>query len=88
MALAWLYWAYRQRKEADRLRLQAYIHAEELSEAKLRFFVNMSHEIRTPMTLIVTPLLQLIKEDTDAHRRSIYETIHRNANAYFRSSTK
>ena len=79
MALAWLYWAYRQRKEADRLRLQAYIHAEELSEAKLRFFVNMSHEIRTPMTLIVTPLLQLIKEDTDAHRRSIYETIHRNA---------
>lgn len=79
VALAWLYWAYRQRKEADRLRLQAYIHAEELSEAKLRFFVNMSHEIRTPMTLIVTPLLQLIKEDTDAHRRSIYETIHRNA---------
>ena len=31
------------------------------------------------MTLIVAPLQSLIKQDTDAHRRSIYETIRRNA---------
>ena len=31
------------------------------------------------MTLIVSPLLQLIKEDDDMHRRSVYETIKRNA---------
>lgn len=77
--LVWLYLQYRRRKEEDRLRLQEHIHAEELGEAKLRFFMNISHEIRTPMTLIVSPLQQLIKEDTDAHRRSVYETIRRNA---------
>ena len=31
------------------------------------------------MTLIITPLLSLIKQDSDPHRRSIYETIRRNA---------
>lgn len=41
--------------------------------------MNISHEIRTPMTLIVSPLLSLIKQDDDPHRRSIYETIRRNA---------
>ena len=68
-----------KRKEQDRLRLQEHIHAEEMADTKLKFFMNISHEIRTPMTLIVTPLLSLIKQDDDAHRRSIYETIRRNA---------
>lgn len=67
------------RKEQDRLRLQEHIHAEEMADTKLKFFMNISHEIRTPMTLIVTPLLSLIKQDDDPHRRSIYETIRRNA---------
>ena len=69
----------RRRKEQDRLRLQEHIHAEELSESKLRFFMNISHEIRTPMTLIVAPLLSLMKEDNDVHRHSAYVTIKRNA---------
>lgn len=59
--------------------LQEHIHAEELSEQRLKFFMSMSHEIRTPMTLIVTPLMQLIKEDSDSHRRAIYQIIRRNA---------
>ena len=82
LALAALFLYYRrqhQRKEQDRLRLQEHIHAEEMADAKLKFFMNISHEIRTPMTLIVTPLLSLIKEDDDAHRRSVYETMRRNA---------
>ena len=66
-------------KEQDRLRLQEHIHAEEMADTKLKFFMNISHEIRTPMTLIVTPLMSLIKQDDDPHRRSIYETIRRNA---------
>ena len=69
----------RHRKEQDNLRLQEHIHAEEMADAKLRFFMNISHEIRTPMTLIVTPLQSLIKNDDDPHRRSVYETIRRNA---------
>ncbi|MBR1409651.1 MAG: helix-turn-helix domain-containing protein [Prevotella sp.] len=75
----WQYLAYRRHKEQDRLRLQAHIHAEEMGEAKLRFFMNMSHEIRTPMTLIITPLLSLIKNESDPNRKDIYETIKRNA---------
>ena len=69
----------RRRKEQDKLRLQEHIHAEEMADAKLKFFMNISHEVRTPMTLIVAPLLSLIKQDNDPHRRSIYETIRRNA---------
>jgi DNA-binding response OmpR family regulator len=61
------------------MRLQEHIHAEELADAKLRFFMNISHEIRTPMTLIVTPLLSLMKQDDDPQRRGLYETIRRNA---------
>lgn len=78
-AAVYMYMQYRKKKEEDRIRLQEHIHAEELGEAKLRFFMNISHEIRTPMTLIIAPLLQLIKEDHDVHRRSTYETIKRNA---------
>lgn len=77
--MVWRYLRYRQHQEENRLRLQEHIHAEEMGEAKLRFFMNISHEIRTPMTLIVSPLLTLIKQDNDPHRRSIYETIRRNA---------
>ena len=75
----WQYITYRRNKEQARLRLQEHLHAEELGEAKLRFFINMSHEIRTPMTLIVTPLLSLIKNENDPSRKSVYETIKRNA---------
>ena len=75
----WQYLFYRRRKEQDRLHLQEHVHAEEMSEAKLRFFMNISHEIRTPMTLIVSPLTSLIKQDHDPHRRSVYETMRRNA---------
>lgn len=77
-----LFLQYRQRrhrKEQDNLRLQEHIHAEEMADAKLRFFMNISHEIRTPMTLIVAPLQSLFKDDSDPHRRSVYETIRRNA---------
>ena len=77
-----LFLQYRQRrhrKEQDNLRLQEHIHAEEMADAKLRFFMNISHEIRTPMTLIVAPLQSLIKQDDDPHRRGVYETIRRNA---------
>ena len=78
-AIVGYYLWQRRRKEEDRLRLQEHIHAEEMGEAKLRFFINISHEIRTPMTLILTPLLTLIKQDKDPQRQSIYETIRRNA---------
>ena len=78
-ALLWQYVIGRRRKEKDRLRIQEHIHAEEMGEAKLRFFMNISHEIRTPMTLIITPLLSLMKQDADPQRHNVYLTIKRNA---------
>lgn len=75
----WQFLAYRRHKVQSMLRLQEHLHAEELGEAKLRFFINMSHEIRTPMTLIITPLLSLIKNEGDPAKKSVYETIKRNA---------
>ena len=75
----WAYLAYRKRKEQERLTLQEHIHAEEMGEAKLRFFVNISHDIRTPLTLILTPLLSLIKTDRDPQRQNTYALMRRNA---------
>lgn len=69
----------RKRKERDMLRLQEHIHAEEMADAKLRFFINISHEIRTPMTLIVTPLQSLIKKEHDPQKKATLSTIRRNA---------
>ena len=74
-----LYMHHRKSKMEDRLQLQKHIHTEEMGEAKLKFFMNISHEIRTPLTLIITPLLSLIKEDKDAHRQGIYDMIRKNS---------
>ena len=78
-AILWQVLMNYRRREQSRRRLQEHIHAEEMSDAKLRFFMNISHEIRTPMTLIVTPLLSLIKNEEDPQRKGVYETIKRNA---------
>ena len=77
--LLWKYIRFRNRRMQEKLRLQEHIHAEQMGEAKLRFFMNISHEIRTPMTLIITPLMSLIKQDKDPHRQTIYATMKRNS---------
>ena len=46
-----------------------HIHAEQINEAKLQFFINISHEIRTPMSLIISPLQKLMTNDTDHERQ-------------------
>lgn len=81
-----VYWYLRNLKRSNqqKLRLQEHIHAEQLNEQKLQFFINASHEIRTPMTLIITPLMQLIREDKDTHRQSVYQVIRRNAGRILR----
>lgn len=57
-------------------------HQEQLSEAKLQFFINISHEIRTPMTLIISPLEKLLKEGGE--KQSTYLMIYRNAQRILR----
>lgn len=79
IAAIMLYLRHRKRQMEDQLILQQHIHAEEMGEAKIKFFMNISHEIRTPLTLIITPLLSLIKEDKEPHRQGIYEIIRKNS---------
>lgn len=79
IAAIMLYLRHRKRQMEDQLILQQHIHAEEMGEAKIKFFMNISHEIRTPLTLIITPLLSLIKEDKEPYRQGIYEIIRKNS---------
>lgn len=60
------------------------VHAEQLNEAKLQFFINISHEIRTPMTLIINPLEKLLKEHPEGDLKKTYLMIYRNAQRILR----
>ncbi len=54
---------------------------EEVNRLKLQFFTNISHELRTPLTLIISPLEQLLAEQTG--NRKLHKTftrMHFNAN--------
>ena len=61
-----------------------HIHAEQLNEAKLQFFINIFHEIRTPMSLIISPLQKLMATDYDTERQQSYNIIYRNAERLLR----
>lgn len=65
---------YRTRKK-----MQEHIHAKQINEAKLQFFINIAHEIRTPMTLIISPLKKLINKDRDRERQRAYFMMNRNS---------
>ena len=73
----------RQRYRARQEMLE-HIHAEQLNEAKLQFFINISHEIRTPMFLIISPLQKLMATDYDTERQQSYNIIYRNAERLLR----
>lgn len=69
---------FRQKYYAKQ-QMMEHMHAEEINEAKLQFFINISHEIRTPMSLIISPLQKLISTDKDEERQKTYSLIHRNS---------
>jgi len=54
-------------------------HSEQISEAKLQFFINISHEIRTPMSLILSPLEKLLSENKDQDNQKAFLLMYRNA---------
>ncbi|BCS86028.1 hybrid sensor histidine kinase/response regulator [Prevotella herbatica] len=53
--------------------------SKHLDEMKLNFFTNVSHELRTPITLIISPLNNMIKNETDGDNKNMLELIQRNA---------
>ncbi|MBT1689453.1 response regulator [Fulvivirgaceae bacterium PWU37] len=73
----------RQRKETKR-KIQEHIHAKQLNEAKIQFFINIAHELRTPMTLILSPLKKLMTKDKDRDRQRSYAAMERNSDRILR----
>ena len=79
----YFYILYNKRQERLRYEIKlAHLESEqekELTEKKISFFTHISHEFRTPLTLIINPLKELVKENTneDVHKKTIM--IHRNA---------
>lgn len=67
----------RQRYKARQKYLE-HLHAQEINEAKLQFFINVSHEIRTPMSLVMSPLKKLMNTDKDCERQKAYSIMNRN----------
>ena len=65
LLIAFIFWqiTLQRIKEREQVRLEIIKRekAEELNQAKLRFFTNISHEFRTPLTLIIGPLEQLLR---------------------------
>lgn len=51
---------------------------DSVNQGKLRFFTNVSHEFRTPLTLILGPLEQLLKRNTDPASVRYIKTIQNN----------
>lgn len=81
LMLGAIYFIIQQIKHRNKVKQQIteHIHAEEINEAKLQFFINISHEIRTPMSLIISPLNKLINNDDDPERQKSYNIISRNS---------
>lgn len=60
-------------------KIMEHVHAEEINEAKLQFFINISHEIRTPISLILSPLKELMDIESDKEHQKRLHLINRNA---------
>lgn len=71
-------------REKEKQRMLEKEHNEELAQLKLQFFTNISHEIRTPLTLVISPLIKLMQEESSAKHMSVYQTMHRNATRILR----
>ena len=49
----------------------------EIDEIRINFFTNLSHDFRTPLSLIITPLEELLKQDSEM--KGMLNIIYKNA---------
>lgn len=60
------------------LRHQNHKRRDEINEEKIRFFINIAHEIRSPLTLIINPLSELLKKNTDSEMLRMLRMMEQN----------
>lgn len=84
IAAVLLYRRHLIKKQRAQVRLNAEkriaAQKKETDELRMNFFTNISHELRTPLTLIIGPVTQMVKKESDPSRRHKLELIERNAN--------
>jgi signal transduction histidine kinase/ligand-binding sensor domain-containing protein/CheY-like chemotaxis protein len=59
---------------------------QELNDFKLQFFTKISHELRTPLTLIINPVKEIIRENTNLNSatKKYLDVAYNNANSLLR----
>ena len=83
LSIFYLYTYYKKRNKikqeliVKRLQIK---ESEEINKAKLQFFTNISHEIKTPLTLIISPLEDILKNETNPVNKKRLQIISNNAN--------
>jgi signal transduction histidine kinase/DNA-binding response OmpR family regulator len=87
--LMWLFRRYILESEEykNRIKIEKLEHnkIKEVNKMKLEFFTNVSHEFKTPLTLILGPLQNLLKMETnDSKTKESLLIMDRNANHLYR----
>lgn len=85
LCILWIvrqFYTYRvnKRKLSQEIAMRKFQHekAEELHNFKIDFFTQVTHELRTPLTLIISPLEEIIRRNTNLSERNLLKIVHRN----------
>jgi signal transduction histidine kinase/DNA-binding response OmpR family regulator/ligand-binding sensor domain-containing protein len=73
-----LYLAKVRKEQSLELKHAELQKTKEIEQAKTNFFTNVSHEFRTPLTLIINPLMSLIKGDLKGEESQLYQMMLKN----------
>lgn len=79
----YVYVHYNKRQERLKYEIKLarleYEKEKEITEKKISFFTHISHEFRAPLTLIINPLKEIFKGDSEQYERKDISMVYRNA---------
>lgn len=78
LLILYIRWRGRQKRNVAIEQLKA-LQLKELNDHKLQFFTNVAHEFRTPLTLILGPVVSLLKKSTEVTERLQLKGIYNNS---------